>query len=150
MIEIPSEADISRPANEIFAIIADLRQQDTWLPRSTSFRGTVDLTENPVLLGTTYREPGPLGVRDGMVTEYDPPTRITFHQPMTLRFGLGTIDVVLRYVLTPGAGCTHVRRVVTLRIPLRPVKLLQPIVVREFRNESARTLTALKAYADQH
>lgn len=148
MIEIPSEADIFCPVDDVFAIIADFTGQDRWLPRSSSFRGTVDMTENPVLLGTTYREPGPLGVRNGMVTEYDPPTRLTFHQPMTLRFGLGTLDVVLRYVLTPGPESTHVRRVVTLGVPWRPVKVLQAVVVREFRTESARTLAALKEYAD--
>jgi hypothetical protein len=102
-----------------------------------------------VRLGTTYREPGPLGVRDGVVAEYERPTRITFHQPMTMRFLLGTVDVVMRYTLTPGPQSTRVRREVTLGIPWRPVKLLQPIVVHAFRTESARTLDKLKQHADR-
>ena len=66
---------------------------------------------------------------------------------MTLRFGVGTIDVVMRYALTPQEAATHVERTVTLGIPaaLRP---LQPVLVRAFQMESGRTLRALKAYAD--
>jgi len=55
--------------------------------------------------------------------------------------------VTLRYTLTPNAGSTHVSRVVTLGIPWS-LRLLQPILVRQFRSESGRTLLALKAYAD--
>jgi hypothetical protein len=36
---------------------------------------------------------------------------------------------------------------VTLGIPWS-LKLLQPVLIREFRTESTRTLMALKAYAD--
>jgi hypothetical protein len=67
---------------------------------------------------------------------------------MTMKLHAGTIDVILRYTLTPGLGSTRVQRVVVLAIPW-PLKLVQPLVVREFRAESARTLLALKAYADK-
>lgn len=66
---------------------------------------------------------------------------------MTLRLHAGTIDVTLRYVLTPHGDFTHVRRVVTIDVP-RSLKLLAPVIVRSFRTESGRTLEALKAYAD--
>ncbi|HEV2236111.1 MAG TPA: hypothetical protein VGR57_05550, partial [Ktedonobacterales bacterium] len=83
----------------------------------------------------------------GRVTELERPTRITFHQPMTLILRLGTVDVLLSYTLTPQGASTHVRRVVSLGIPwwLRP---LRPILVSQFRAESGRTLRALQAYAD--
>jgi hypothetical protein len=60
--------------------------------------------------------------------------------------------ITLRYTLTPGsvAGVTRVARVVTLTIP-PSLRLVQPVLVRAFRAESARTLKALKAlkaYAD--
>jgi hypothetical protein len=87
-------------------------------------------------------------VRNGTITEFERPRKITFHQPMTLRLHSGTVDVTLRYTLTPNAGSTRVSRVVTLGIP-RPLRLVQPVLVREFRRESGRTLLALKAYADQ-
>jgi len=147
MIELPSEAEIRCPPERIFDLIVDFDGQSRWLARSSSFHGTADVSSDPVTLGTTYREPGPLGVRHGTVTEFERPTRVTFHQPMTMRLHAGTIDVTLRYVLAPHGAFTHVRRAVTIAIPWS-LKALQPVIVRSFRTESARTLEALKAYAD--
>ena len=147
MTEIPSEADIRGPAEKIFDVIIDFRGQGRWLTQSSAFRGTSEISTDPVTLGTTYREPGPLGVRNGTVTEFERPAKVTFHQPMTLRLHSGTVDVTLRYTLTPGAGPTHVKRVVTITVPW-PLKLIQPVFVHAFRVESGRTLLALKAYAD--
>ena len=147
MIDIPSEADVRCPAEKVFDLIIDFRGQDRWLPSSSAFHGTTEISSDPVTLGTTYREPGPFGVRNGTVTEFERPTKIAFHQPMTMRLHSGTVDVTLRYTLTPNAGSTHVSRVVTLGIPWS-LRLLRPILVREFRSESGRALLALKAYAD--
>ena len=101
----------------------------------------------PGYRGTTYREPGPFGVRNGTVTEVERPAKITFHQPMTMKLRAGTIDVTVRYTLAPAAGSTHVTRAVTLGIP-SSLRLLQPLLIRAFRNESRRALLALRAYAD--
>ncbi|MGZ6391089.1 MAG: SRPBCC family protein [Ktedonobacterales bacterium] len=147
MIEISSEADIQCSAETIFDVIIDFRGQDRWLTASSLFHGTSDISSNPVTLGTTYREPGPLGVRNGTVTEFERPTKLTFHQPMTIKLHFGTIDVLLRYTFTPQAQSTHVKRVVTLKIPWS-LKLVQPLLVRATRAESRRTLLALKTYAD--
>jgi hypothetical protein len=113
MTEIAAEADIRCAAEQIFDLIIDFRGQDRWLTRSSAYHGTLEVSSDPVTLGTTYREPGPFGVRNGRVTEFERPTAITFHQP----------------------------------IPWS-LKLAQPVLIREFRTESTRTLLALKAYAD--
>jgi uncharacterized protein YndB with AHSA1/START domain len=147
MPELPCEADIRCAADTIFDLIIDLRGQDRWLGRSSAFRGTRDISSDPVALGTTYREPGPFGVRNGTVTEFERPTRVAFHQPMTMRLHTGTVDILMRYTLTPSDRSTHVRRVVTIDIP-RQLKPLQPLLVHAFRTESRRTLLALKAHAD--
>ena len=147
MPEIPAEADIRCPAEKIFDLIVDFRGQDRWLTPSSAYRGTLEVSTDPVALGTTYREPGPFGVRNGRVTEFDRPTAVTFHQPMTIRFHAGIVDVLMRYTLTPEDGSTRVRRVVTLGIPWS-LRLVQPVLIRAFRVESTRTLLALKAYAD--
>jgi hypothetical protein len=148
VIDIPSEAEIYCSAEKIFDLIIDFRGQGRRLPQSSAFHGTTEISTDPVGLGTTYREPGPLGVRSGTVTEFERPAKVTFHQPMTMRLRAGVIDVTLRYTLTPRTGSTRVGRVVMLGIPwsLRP---LQPVVVHSFRTESGRTLLALKAYADK-
>ena len=119
MVEIPSEADIQCSAEKIFDVILDFRGQDRWLTHSSAFHGTTEISSDPVTLGTTYLEPGAAGVRNGMVTELERPTKLTCHQPLTMKLG-GTVDVTLRYTLTPtGAESTHVKRVVTLGIPCR-------------------------------
>jgi uncharacterized protein YndB with AHSA1/START domain len=148
MTELALEADIAAPAAEIFRLITDFGGQDRWLARSSSFRGTTLLSPGPVALGTTYRESDPFGVRNGTVIQFDPPLKVTFHQPMTLRLRAGTVDVTVAYTLTPGPGSTHVTRIVTLGIP-RSLGLARPLLVRAFRTESTRTLLALKAHASQ-
>jgi uncharacterized protein YndB with AHSA1/START domain len=148
MSEITLDADIDGPPEMAFGLITDFGGQDRWLPRSSSFRGTTLLSPGPVALGTRYRESDPFGTRNGTVTRFEPPLRVTFHQPMTLRLHAGTLDVTVDYTLTPADGATHVRRVVTLSIP-RPLRLVQPLLARAFRKESTRTLLALKAHAGQ-
>lgn len=147
MSEIPAEADIRCPSEKIFDVIIDFGGQDRWLTPSSAYHGTLEVSSDPVTLGTTYREPGPFGVRHGRVTEFERPTALTFHQPMTMRLHAGTVDVLMRYTLTPVDGGTRVRRVVTLGIPWS-LKLVQPVLIRAFRTESSRTLRALKAYAE--
>ncbi len=146
IVEIPLQAEVECAAERIFEVIADLNGQDRWLTRSSVFRGTVDVSDNPVRLGSTYREPSPQGVRHGEVIEFEPPMRITFHHPLRLR-PFGRIDFVQRYTLEPLGEMTLVRRVAVVGIPayLRPA-------ARTIRNtttrESGRTLTALKAYCE--
>ena len=146
IVEIPLQAEVRCPAEQIFDVIADLAGQHRWLAQSTAFRGTVDVSDNPVRLGSTYREPSPQGVRHGEVTEFDPPVRITFHQPMELR-PFGRIDIVQRCTLEPRGDSALVRRVATLGIPayLRP---LARYIASTTARESERTLTALKTYCE--
>jgi uncharacterized protein YndB with AHSA1/START domain len=148
MIELPSQAEIRCPADTIFDLITDFRGQDRWLTRSSAFHGTTEMSSNPVKLGSTYREPGPFGVRNGRVTEFERPTRITFHQPMTLKLHAGVLDVTVRYVLDPQPGFTRVTRNVTIDVPNR-LSVFRGIIAGQFQTESARTLKALKSYADQ-
>ena len=147
MIEIPSEVEIQCSAEKIFDVIVDFRGQDRWLANSSAYHGTTDISSNPASLGTTYLEPAPSGVRRGTVTELERPTKITCHQPMTMKMRAGTLDATMRCTLTPGAESTHVKRVVTLQVPWS-LKLIQPMLVRAFRAENARTLNALKTYAE--
>jgi uncharacterized protein YndB with AHSA1/START domain len=146
MTELALDADIDGPAERVFSLITDFGGQDRWLPHSSSFRGSYLLSPGPVAVGTRYRESDSFGVRNGTVTQFEPPVKVTFHQPMTLRLHAGTVDVTVAYTLTPGAGSTHVTRVVTLGIP-RSLRLVQPLLIRAFRKESTRTLLALKAHA---
>jgi hypothetical protein len=118
MVDIPSDADILWPAEKIFDLITDFRGQDRWLTKSSAFHGTHDISENPCVLGTTFREPGPFGVRDGTVTEFKRPAKITFHQPMTMKLHAGILDAVMRHTLAPQGDSTARAARRDARVPL--------------------------------
>ncbi len=148
MIEIHHETDIHCSADEIFAVIVDLRGYDRWVTGSKAFAGITDISADPITAGTTYVESEPRGVRRGTITEFQPPTRVTFHQLMTMKpRPLGIIDIDVTYTLTPTDASVHLGRVVKLTIHW-PLKLAQPLVVRQFRREGERTVLALKDFAE--
>jgi uncharacterized protein YndB with AHSA1/START domain len=148
MIEIQFETEVHATAEKVFDAIIDLSGYRRWLPASKVYLGITDISTDPATLGTTYVESCPQGVRHGTITEFEPPTHVVFHQPMTMkpRF-LGIIDIRLRYTLTPAAGSTHVRRLSTPTIPWQ-LKLAQPLILRDTRDENERTLLALKTFAE--
>ena len=148
MAQIRQEIEIVAPIDEVFDAIVDLRGYDRWLKGSKAFGGITDISPGPVALGTTWTEPSGSGVRHGTVTRFDPPTQVTFHQPMTLKPRvLGIIDITLGVTLAAVGPTVRVRRLVTIAIPWQ-LKLLQPFVARQFQVESGRTLSALKRFAE--
>jgi uncharacterized protein YndB with AHSA1/START domain len=149
MIALHWETEMRARAERVFALLAELRDYDHWLPGSAAFRGTNSISAGPIGVGTTYVEPGPLGVRHGRVTEFLPPKRLAFEQPMMLRpNAMGVIGIRLLMNLTPGGGGVHVRRELQLD-PQGPVKLVMPLVLRAFRAENVRMMRILKDYAER-
>jgi uncharacterized protein YndB with AHSA1/START domain len=149
MIELRWEADIRASAERVFSLLAELRDIERWLPRSSAFHGTAKISDGPIGVGTTYVEPGPLGVRHGRVTEFAPPSRLSFEQPMTLKPpALGVIGIRLSHTLTPGVETVHLLRKLQLE-PHGPVKLFAPLVALAFRAENARMMKTLKAFAEK-
>ncbi|HEV8555965.1 MAG TPA: SRPBCC domain-containing protein [Actinophytocola sp.] len=148
MVELSFETEIHSSADTVFQLITDLRGYDRWLTSSAAYAGTTEISADPITAGTTYTESSPSGTRHGTVTELDPPNRVTFHQPMTMKpRSLGTIDIHVTYTLTPTPAGVHVARLVTLTLPW-PLKPLQPFVLRQFRQESQRTIQALKSFTE--
>ena len=100
MIELRWETTIRASAELVFSLLADLRDYDRWLQRSSAFHGTNEISAGPIAVGTTYVEPGPFGVRHGKVTEFISPIRLSFEQPMTMKpKALGVIGI--RHRFTP-------------------------------------------------
>ena len=141
---------IEGSAETVFALITDLAHYDCWLPGSKAFGTITQITPLPVGLGTTYIDAGPAGTRHGEVTEYDPPARISFHQPMKVKQGVltGTIDIHLRHCLEPVGQMTRVNRDLTLHIH-GLLKVAQLFVIASFRQENERMLLALKRYVEK-
>lgn len=141
---------IEGSAETVFALIADLAHYDRWLPGSQTFGEITQISPLPVGLGTTYIDAGPSGTRHGEVTEYDPPTRISFNQPMKVKQGLltGTIDIHLRHTLEPVEQMTRLNRDLTLHVH-GLLTVAQPFVIASFRRENERMLLALKGYVEK-
>jgi uncharacterized protein YndB with AHSA1/START domain len=148
MIELRFERDIQADAGCVFSMLVELRRYDEWLPRSSAFHGTSEISPGPISVGTTYVEEGPFGVRRGTVTRLVRPTELDFDQPMTLRpHVLGAIGIRLFHRLTAATGAVHVLRRLELA-PGGPAKLLTPLLVKAFRSENERIMKILKAAAE--
>jgi uncharacterized protein YndB with AHSA1/START domain len=149
VIELRWETEIRASAERVFSLLVELRDYDHWLPRSASFRGTIEISQGPIAVGTTYVEPGPLGTRYGRLTELVRPMRLNFEQPMTMKpRALGEIGIQLFHTLTPDAGSVRLLRVLELS-PRGPVSLVMPVAVRLFRSENDRMMMALKDFAEE-
>jgi len=148
MIELRFETEIRASAERVFGLLADLRAYDRWLSPSSAFRGTTEISTDPIALGTTYVEQSPMGIRHGRVTGYEPPTQLNFEQPMTMKPRVfGTVGIRLFHTLTPGADSVHLLRILQLS-PRGPVGLLVPRTLGAFRAENERMLRALKRFAE--
>ena len=142
------EADIHASPESVFALLVDLRHYDSWLPRSSAFHGTTEISDGPVGVGTTYIEAGPTGVRRGHITECVPPARLGFEQPMTMKpRGAGVVHIRLAHTLTPLTGSVHLNRTIHLSFS-GPVRFARTLVRRSFVIENDRMMTALKTYAE--
>ncbi|HEY0146258.1 MAG TPA: hypothetical protein VGB93_08920 [Methylovirgula sp.] len=148
MIEFRFERLIKADAAQVFALLADLRDYDRWLPRSMAFHGTSRISEGLIRLGTTYVEESPFGIRRGIITGFIPPTTLNFEQPMQLKPAfLGEIGIKLFHALTPQGDGVHVLRQLQLT-PKGPVTLFAPVIARAFRTENERMMMALQSFAE--
>ncbi len=146
------ETHIAAEPRHVFAVIADLRDYLRWLPLSSAFDGTTDISDGPVGLGTTYVERTPGSERAGRVVAFDAPHRIAFEQPMPLTIpGLswcGSLDIRVGYTLTGTAHGTRVVRDVRIE-PRGPIRFAAPLMRRPFREENQRVVDALKAFVER-
>ena len=140
---------IAAPPEVVFDLVSDLPNYGRWLPDSSSFGGTSDVTPYPVRLGTTYLETGPIQ-KPGKVIEFDRPRHIGFQHTVMIRSPITTdVEARIRYTLEPDRDGTAVLRELDLVIDLRGLlKLLRPALLWGFRKENVRTLECLKRYAE--
>jgi hypothetical protein len=134
----------------IFDLVADLPNYGRWLPNSSAFGGTVNVTPYPVRRGTTYLDAGPIQ-KPGLVTGYLRPQLISFHHTVKLRRDLlhTDIDARIRCTFDPKDGGTLVHRRLLLTFYLYGIsRLALPLLLYGFRKESNRTLAALKRYVE--
>jgi len=133
----------------VFEIVADLPNYGKWLPHSDAFAGMHNVTPYPVRVGTTYLEAPPIE-KPGVVTEFDPPSHIGFHQIAKIRRPINVdVDARIRYSFEPRNGGTSVIRELRLTWDLPGLfKIATPLLILGFRRENLRTLAQLKRYAE--
>ena len=135
--------DVARSPAEVFALLADLPGFSQWLDPSSTYRATVQVSDDPIVKGTTYTDEVQ-GMRlHGTVREYEPDHLLVFHQARAD----GKLAITIRYELAPVAGGTRVVRtgeIVTAGF-LAPA---HPIVVRTTVRENERMMRRLKEYLE--
>jgi hypothetical protein len=146
---------VAAPPEPLFRLLSDLPNYGDWLPGSGEYGRTTDVEPYPVRAGTRYHdgkpdEPG----KDwwGTVTGFQPPGALDFQQTIKVGQLMASIDVSIHYSLESQDGeTTQVTRWLLLGIMMpivfRPV---QPLITSRFDKESARTMAALKQYAQAH
>jgi len=129
---------IARPAEEVFAFLADLQNIPKW---NYAIERTVQTSPGPAAVGATYRQTRTIPRRSEEsleITVFEPPNRLT------VRGRIGTFNATTSYLLKPATGGTQL----TNDVELEPVSvLLRPIVplaVPRITAAVARNLSTLK------
>ena len=135
--------EVARPPSEVFALLADLGGFPRWLDPSSTYRATVQVSDDPIVKGTTYTDEVQ-GMRlHGTVREYEPDHLLVFHQARSD----GNLAITISYELEPFGGGTRVVR--TGEIATGGfLAALHPIVVRTTVKENVRMMKRLKDYLE--
>ena len=137
---------INAPPQAVFDCLADFAHYDHWLPPSDMYKSVMQVSDNPVKLGSTYVDKGTNSTMHGSVTVYQPPQKITFHQVTQIKLlmvKLAGLEVTIAYQLTADGAGTNVERDVTVQAS-GLLALLQSRLLTGITAESQRILAALK------
>ncbi len=135
--------DVERPATAVFALLSDLAGFPRWLDPSSTYRATVQVSDDPIVKGTTYTD-DIQGMRlNGTVLEYEPDHLLVFHQARSD----GNLAITIHYELGPVPGGTRVVRTGEI-VTGGFLAALHPIVVRTTVKENTRMMRRLKEYLE--
>ncbi len=131
---------IERPPAVVYDALTRLDRMRGLIETSSTYRGTVDVSDDPLRVGSTYVDRTSIGRFHGQVLELEPNRRVVFRQVTTRN----DLDITITYVLEPTEHGTRLVRTgeITTR---RWLVAVHPIVVRATRAENRRTMEGLKA-----
>lgn len=116
---------VDRPADEVFAYLADVSRHHEWSPREYQIE---NLSDTPIHKGTTFTSYGWIP-RDGHhrneveVTEYEAPTRLVLTSTEPNGSYINT------YALTPEGNGTRVTKTMDMPKPTGFTGLIFPIIL---------------------
>jgi predicted ester cyclase/uncharacterized protein YndB with AHSA1/START domain len=135
MISVEREVVVQRPPHEVFAFLADARNEQSWNP---NVKRIALCSAGPIGRGSifegTYRRGGRMRFA---LTEYDPPSRLVFAGG---RKGLGLVATI--EIGANGHG-TAVRMRADLEPPRVLSPLMRPLVERQYADVAERFRAAV-------
>ena len=127
---------IARPADEVFAFLADLRNIPQW---NYAITRTVQTSPGPAGVGASYRQTHTIPCRSEeslQITVFEPPSRLT------IQGQIGPFQAATSYLLEP-AGATRLTNEVELETLIGPAAADQPLAVPRIKAAVARNLGTL-------
>lgn len=141
-IRYETTATIDRPISDVFARLADVNGYRTWMRRTGLFRRSGQTSDGPVGRGTAYYDATRMGTFRGVVTDYEPSTRIGFRE--TLRwFGSDLMEARPAYVLAADRDRTIVHHVAEGEL-FGLMRYMKPVAALMARSERTRTVESLR------
>ena len=131
---------------QVFNLIANIDDYDTWLPPSKAFLGVRHVSDNPVRAGTTYTDGQGVVRMHGKVAVFGPHEQVVFYQESNFR-ALGLIpsglNIMVDYILVQEHnGVTVIRN---HEVEFRGVlKVLRAMALSRIKSENERILQVMK------
>jgi hypothetical protein len=129
---------IARPATEVFAFLADLRNIPKW---NYAIERTVPTSPGPAGVGATYGQTRTIPRRSEEslhITAFEPPSRLTVDGQ------LGPFQATTSYLLQPAAGGTRLTNDVELEPLSALLRPVGPLVLPRIKEAVAGNLSTLK------
>lgn len=133
-------------ARQVFDMIANIDDYETWLPNSKSFFGIRHISDNPIKVGTIYTDGQGILTMHGKVIAYKEPSEIAFNQVANSRaFGFIPVgmDLTITYILVPEHNGTTVIRNYNVQFK-GLLKILRPFAISRIKEENNRILHVMK------
>ena len=129
---------IARPADEVFAFLADFSNIPAW---NYAITGTVQTSPGPARVGATYRQTRtiPRHSEESLeITVFEPPSRLA------VQGQLGPFQATTSYLLEPAAGGTRLTNDVELEPSSTLLRPFGPLAIPRVKAAVARNLGTLK------
>ena len=138
MQKFQNTVTIARPADEVFAFLADFGNIPAW---NYAIARTVQTSPGPAGVGATYRQTRtiPRHTEEAFeVTHFAPPSRLA------IKGQIGPFHATSSYLLEPAAGGTRLTNDVTLQPSSALLRPFGPLAIPAFKAAVARNLGTLK------
>jgi uncharacterized protein YndB with AHSA1/START domain len=141
-VRYETRTTIDRPIGDVFGRLTDLDGYRTWMHRTGLFRRSWPTSDGPLAVGATYFDATRMGTFRGVVTDYEPQTRIGFRETLSW-FGSDLMEARPQYSLEADGDKTVVHHVAEGEL-FGIMRLMKPVAALLARSERARTVESLR------